>query len=135
MIQIFTVPGCPSCRKVKNALKEKEIEYQEHHLFSLLLDQKSLTKIWNGSIDFKNWRTQYNQEDWSLSQIFTYLQNNPSILPRPILLIEENLSYKEKIEGILDNKNSFCPSSCLQYSFCKQVRHGKDFEIWMIREE
>ena len=42
MIVIYTSPGCAGCRKLKQWLKDREIEYKEKNIFKVLLSPEEI---------------------------------------------------------------------------------------------
>lgn len=45
MIKIYTSPSCSSCRKVKKWFDDQKIPYEEHNIFSTILDENELRDI------------------------------------------------------------------------------------------
>ena len=42
MVVIYTSPGCASCRKVRNWMKEHNIKYIEKNIFNVLLNESEI---------------------------------------------------------------------------------------------
>ena len=45
MVIIYTSPGCASCRKAKQWLKDNQIEFKEKNIFTTLLDENEIKYI------------------------------------------------------------------------------------------
>ena len=96
MIRIYTAPSCASCRKVKAWLKEHHIPYVEKNIFSTLLREVELKELLerseNGTDDIISKRSKIikenkvDLEDMSVNQLIHFIQENPSILKRPIII-------------------------------------------------
>ena len=96
MIRIYTAPSCASCRKVKSWLKDHQIPYVEKNIFSTLLRENELQELLerseNGTDDIISKRSkiikenQVDVEDMSIKELIHFIQDNPSILKRPIII-------------------------------------------------
>ena len=94
MVIIYTSPGCASCRKAKQWLKDNQIEFKEKNIFTTLLDENEikyiLSRCENGTEDIISVRSKAFQslkkgiDDYSMKELVTLIQKNPSILKRPI---------------------------------------------------
>ena len=101
MVVIYTSPGCASCRKAKQWLKDNHIEFVEKNLFTSILDEKEikyiLSRCENGTEDIISVRSKAFQslekgiDEYSLSELVTLIQQNPSILKRPIMLSKNSM--------------------------------------------
>ena len=102
MIVIYTSPGCAGCRKLKQWLKDREIEYKEKNIFKVLLSPEEikylLMRTDNGAEDIISKRSKVilenhiNIDDMTVDELIKFIQQNPSVLKRPIILNENNLS-------------------------------------------
>ena len=45
MLKIYTSPSCSSCRKVKEFLKDQNIDFVEKNIISSVLNEKELKEI------------------------------------------------------------------------------------------
>lgn len=45
MITIYTMPGCMSCKKTKNYLKENQVEFEEKNIYVTLLIEEEIKKV------------------------------------------------------------------------------------------
>ena len=110
MLRIYTAPSCASCRKVKNWLKENNIPYIEKNIFSTLLRADELRELLirseNGTDDIISKRSKIIKEnkvdidDMSVNQLISFIQENPSILKRPIIIDERRFQVGYNAEEI-----------------------------------
>lgn len=99
MIILYTSPGCASCRKAKQWLKERKLNFVEKNIFSSLLRDDEirylLQRTENGSEDIISTRSKVFQEldqdldDLSFKELIDFIKENPSVLKRPII-VDEN---------------------------------------------
>ena len=98
MIVIYTSPGCASCRKVKQWLKERNLPFIEKNIFKTLLNDAEIKHLLmrseNGSDDIISKRSKIIQESnididaMTTDQLIRFIKQNPSVLKRPIILDE-----------------------------------------------
>ena len=133
MVILYTAPGCASCRKAKQWLKDNQIEFVEKNIFTSLLKESEikylLSRCENGTEDIISVRSKAFQalqkdiDDYSMKE-------NPSILKRPILLSEKSLvvGYDDdeittmmpaQLRTVVDNA---CTDACPNYSVCGKCR-------------
>ena len=96
MIIMYTSPGCASCRKAKQWLQEHNIEFKEKNIFSTLLKEEEIKNLLmrseNGSEDIISKRSKIileqkiDVEAMSTSELIRFIQKNPSVLKRPIMI-------------------------------------------------
>ena len=136
MIVVYTAPGCASCRKVKNYLKDKELVFKEKNIFNTLLNDKEIkyliSRTENGTDDLISKRSKIIQENavdidsMSVNELCNYIVNNPSILRRPIIIDDKNMLIgydDEEIEVFNKLRNiAKCDLSCSHYKTCGQLR-------------
>jgi regulatory protein spx len=101
MLIVYSSPGCASCRKAKRFLADYHIPYVEKNLYSNQLDKKEikylLSRCENGTSDLIATRSKkYKElhgalEDMSTNELVSFIQENPSILKRPILLSPDSM--------------------------------------------
>ena len=133
MIRIYTAPSCASCRKVKAWLKEHNIPYVEKNIFSTLLREIELKELLerseNGTDDIISKRSKIIKENdididsMSISELIKFIQENPSVLKRPIMIDERRFQVGYNAEEIRVfiprelRKLAECPSSevCPQF--------------------
>lgn len=121
MITLYTTTSCTSCRKAKAWLQEHDLPFKERNLFSepITVDEiKSILRltehgtdeiISKRSKDFQN--AEVNIEQLPISDLFRFIQENPGILKRPIIVDEKRLQvgYNE------DEIRMFLPRAIRQY--------------------
>ena len=136
MIVIYTSPGCASCRKVRNYLKDNNLEFIEKNIFNTLLNDKEikylLSRTDNGTEDIISKRSKIIQEnrvnidEMSISELCKFVANNPSILKRPIIIDNKNLQvgYDEEEIEVFNKLRSIakCDKDCPHYEICGKLR-------------
>ncbi|NLC06202.1 MAG: transcriptional regulator Spx [Erysipelothrix sp.] len=117
MIVVYTSPGCASCRKVKNWLKDHDLKFLEKNIFHTFLNESEIKHLLmrseNGTEDIISKRSKVIQEskididELSMSELIKFIQDNPSVLKRPIVLNEKTflVGYDEEEIG------AFIPSN------------------------
>ncbi|MEG0277299.1 MAG: transcriptional regulator Spx [Coprobacillus sp.] len=132
MIRIYTAPSCASCRKVKSWLKDHQIPYVEKNIFSTLLRESELKELLerseNGTDDIISKRSKIIKEnkveidDMSVNELIHFIQQNPSILKRPIIIDERRFQVGYNAEEI----RAFIPrelrklQECSNSDYCPQ---------------
>ncbi len=101
MVILYTSPGCASCRKAKRWLKDNHIEFIEKNIFSNLLRPSEikylLSRCENGTEDLISTRSNAFKElkrpldDFSLRELVEFIQENPSVMKRPVMLSEKSM--------------------------------------------
>lgn len=96
MITLFLSPSCTSCRKARAWLKKHDVPFKEHNIMTSPLSSQELTSILalteNGTDDIISTRSKIFQklgvdvEDLSISALIRLIEENPSLLRRPIIL-------------------------------------------------
>jgi transcriptional regulator, Spx/MgsR family len=130
MIRIYTAPSCASCRKVKAWLKEHDIPYVEKNIFSTLLRKEELQELLerseNGTDDIISKRSKIMKEQdidldsMTFNQLISFIQKNPSVLKRPIIMDERRFQVgynseeirafiPRKLRRIAECENAVCP--------------------------
>ena len=138
MIRIYTAPSCASCRKVKAWLKEHQIPYVEKNIFSTLLRETELKELLerseNGTDDIISKRSKIIKEnkididEMSINELIHFIQKNPSILKRPIIIDERRFQVGYNAEEI----RAFIPrklrrlQECSNSDFCPQFTDIKE---------
>lgn len=140
MIILYTSPGCASCRKAKQWLKDNGLKFVEKNLFHVLLKEDEikylLRRSENGSEDLISTRSKVFQEldvnldDLSVSELVEFIQKNPSVLKRPIILNENNLVIgydDDEITSFIprelrDTAVKACNANCQHFEICGNVR-------------
>ena len=114
MIILYSSPGCASCRKVRQWLKEHQLKFIEKNIFTAMLSEKEikylLMRTENGAEDIISKRSKVMQEsdidldDLSISELIVFIQRHPSVLKRPIVMNERlfQIGYdEEEIDAFL----------------------------------
>lgn len=101
MVIIYTSPGCASCRKAKQWLRDNKISFVEKNIFSNVLKEGEIkylmSRCENGTEDIISTRSKAFQnlhrgvDDFTLNELVTLIQKNPSILKRPIMLTKKTM--------------------------------------------
>ena len=101
MIIFYTSPGCASCRKAKRWLQDNRIDFIEKNIFSNLLSESEIkylmSRCENGTEDIISTRSKAfatikgSIDDLSVKELTRFIQRNPSILKRPIMLSEHSM--------------------------------------------
>ncbi|NLL74482.1 MAG: transcriptional regulator Spx [Erysipelothrix sp.] len=114
MIILYSSPGCASCRKVRQWLKDRNLKFIEKNIFTTMLSENEikllLMRSENGTEDIISKRSKVMQEshvdveELSISELITFIQRHPSILKRPIIMNEKSflVGYdEEEIDAFL----------------------------------
>ena len=108
MIIIYTTPSCSSCRKAKKWLDDHMIKYVERTLFTQPLTEDEidymLVNAENGFDDIISTRSKVFKEqnldieDMLMSELKSFIIDNPSVLKRPIIVDDSRLQvgYNEE---------------------------------------
>ena len=133
MIRIYTAPSCASCRKVKNWLKEHHIPYVEKNIFSTLLREDELRGLLerseNGTDDIISKRSKIikenniDVEDMSINELIKFIQENPSVLKRPIIIDERRFQVGYNAEEI----RAFIPRELRRMQECENSDYCPQF--------
>ncbi len=140
MIVIYTSPGCSSCRKVRAWLKERNLTYVEKNIFTTLLNEVEIKHLLerseNGTDDIISKRSKIMKnlkidlDHLSINELIQFIQANPSILKRPIILNERvfQVGYdEEEIDAFVPQELrkiavDSCNNDCPYYDGCGRVR-------------
>lgn len=133
MIRIYTAPSCASCRKVKAWLKEHNIPYVEKNIFSTLLRESELKELLerseNGTDDIISKRSKIIKENnidldsMSINHLIKFIQKNPSVLKRPIMIDERRFQVGYNSEEI----RVFIPRELRKLAECPSVDRCPQF--------
>lgn len=111
MIVLYTSPGCASCRKVKQWLKDRNLPYVEKNIFKVLLNDNEIKHLLmrseNGTDDIISKRSKIihdshiDLDSMTTDQLVDFIRKNPSVLKRPIILSEKSfqVGYDEEEIG------------------------------------
>jgi len=110
MVKIYTSPGSVSSRKAKSWFKTHDIPFEEKNIFKTTLDESEvkemLVKSENGTDDLISRRSKIMRsinidlDDMSLSELIRFIQANPSILRRPIMVDDRHIQAGYNSEEI-----------------------------------
>ncbi len=110
MITIYTIPSCSSCRKVKDWFNEWEIPFVEHDITKTPLEKAMLLDILykteNGAEDIISTRSKIFKtkkvdfKTMTLSELIVFIQENPTVLKRPIIVDERKMQVGYNAEEI-----------------------------------
>lgn len=99
MIKIYLSPSCLSCRKVKAWFEEQQIPFEEVNIMKKPLTDEELKEMLMKSLDgadeiistrskvFKD--KNLNVENMSVNELVKFIQENPTVLKRPIIVDEQ----------------------------------------------
>ena len=139
MIILYTSPGCASCRKAKQWLKDNQLPFVEKNIFTTMLKEDEikylLSRCENGTEDIISVRSKAFQQldcdidDLSVSRLVEIVKQSPSILKRPIMISEKNMvvgydddeitaMVPQALRKVVENA---CNESCPNYPVCGKV--------------
>ena len=142
MILVYTSFGCASCRKVKQWLKDRNIPFVEKNIFTMMLNEKELRMLLrrseNGTDDLISKRSKIIKEnnididEMSTTELIQFIQQNPSVLKRPIMVDERQflVGYdEEEIEIFIPRElqalaDCSCNADCPNFETCGKLRKG-----------
>ena len=142
MILVYTSFGCASCRKVKQWLKDRNIPFVEKNIFTTILNEKELRMLLrrseNGTDDLISKRSKIIKEnnididEMSTTELIQFVQQNPSVLKRPIMVDERQflVGYdEEEIEIFIPRElhalaECSCNAECPNFENCGKLRKG-----------
>ena len=140
MIILYSSPGCASCRKAKQWLKEKELKFVEKNIFSVILKEDEikylLNRSENGTDDLISKRSKAFQEldvdvdEMSIKELVDFNQKNPSVLKRPIMINDKSIVVgydDDEITTFVPKEarevmEKACNASCPNFHFCGALR-------------
>lgn len=136
VIIIYTTPSCSSCRKAKRWLDKLGLEYREKNLFVTPLTEEEIKYILerteNGTEDIISKRSKVileqgiNIDEMTTNEIITFIQKNPSVLRRPIIIDEKRLQIgynDEEIRVFIPRELRELARSC---ESCPNAPHCRD---------
>ena len=135
MIKIYTSPSCASCRKVKKWFDENGIPYEAKNIFGKQLRREDLleiiSKCENGTDDIISMRSKIVQENdidfdsMTISELISFIQKNPSVLKRPIIVDDHRVQVgynEEEISTFLPRARRlaeiYCDRDCSHFASC-----------------
>ena len=101
MVTLFLSPSCTSCRKARAWLSNHKVPFEEHNIMTCPLSAPELQHILslteNGTDDIISTRSKIFQklnldvESLSISELLRLIEENPSLLRRPIILEDKRM--------------------------------------------
>ena len=144
MIKIYTTPSCSSCRKVKKWFMDENIPFIEKNILIIPLKDSELkdilTKSENGTDDIIATKSKIIKEknvdinSMSLNELIQFIQENPTVLKRPIIVDDHRIQVGYNPEEI----TTFIPfarhmadlacshDNCPKYSTCDHVQGNNE---------
>ncbi len=140
LIILYTSPGCASCRKAKQWLKEHDLAFVEKNIFSTILNKDEikylLNRSENGTEDLISTRSKaFKQlgedvDSLSINSLISFVQQNPSVLKRPILIDDKSMVIgydDDEITSFIPSEarnvlKDACNERCPSYKYCGAVR-------------
>lgn len=117
MLNLYTSPSCTSCRKAKAWLKEHDISFKERNIFANPLNKEEIMQVLrmteNGTEEIISTRSRtfqnlkINLDDLSIDQLIDLVEENPSLLRRPIIMDDRRLQVgynEDEIRRFLPRK-------------------------------
>ncbi|MDL2212051.1 Spx/MgsR family RNA polymerase-binding regulatory protein [Erysipelotrichaceae bacterium OttesenSCG-928-M19] len=109
-VKVYTSPSCASCRKAKRWLNDFGIDYVEKNIFVSKLNREELktilSKTEHGFEDIISTRSKVFKEqsvdinDMSINELLDFIEENPSVLKRPIIIDDRRLQIGYNDEEI-----------------------------------
>ncbi len=148
MIKIYLSPSCLSCRKVKAWFVQQEIPFKEINIMKTPLTEAELKEMLMKSLDgadeiistrSKVFKEQnLNVDTMSVSELVHFIQKNPTVLKRPIIVDEKFIQVgynadeieifeknKKQITAAKDVASHVCTKeACPNYDSC--LHHFND---------
>lgn len=136
MIKIYSSPSCSSCRKVIAWFKEEQIPYVEINILKtpLTLDdlKEMLEKSLDGTDEIISTRSKVFKEEnidvdkMSLKELLLFIQKNPTILKRPIIVDDSKIQVgynEDEIEIFEREKKNILKAKKLALETCRNCQH------------
>lgn len=131
-VRIYTSPSCASCRKAKAWLNQFGIPFTEKNIFVSHPSREEILRILertdNGFEDIISMRSKVikesnlNIDEMTMNELLDFIEENPSILKRPIIIDERRLQIGYNEEEIrifipkelrnVDTTNQVCDPDC-----------------------
>ena len=148
MIKIYLSPSCLSCRKVKAWFEDQQIPFKEINIMKTPLSENELKEMLMKSLDgadeiistrSKVFKEQgLDVDTMSVSELVKFIQQNPTVLKRPIIVDEKFIQVgynadeieifernKKQIASAKEVASHICtPENCPNYDSC--VHHFND---------
>ncbi len=156
MIKIYLSPSCSSCRKVKAWFLQQHIPFQEVNILKQELTEDDLKEMLEKSLDgtdeiistrSKIFREQnIDVDSMSLKELLSFIQQNPTILKRPIIVDEDKIQVgynsdeieifeREKEKRIVEQARAIALKTCQNCPNKEGCEHRYDDTKAKIRAE
>ena len=133
MIKIYLSPSCSSCRKVKAWFQDQHIPFEEVNIMKQQLTEEDLKEMLSKSLDgtdeiistrSKIFREQnIDVDSMSLKELLAFIQKNPTILKRPIIVDDEKIQVgynsdeieifeREKEKEVIEHAKAIALETC-----------------------
>lgn len=133
MILIYTSFGCTSATKAKEWLTKNDMPYIEKNIQNTSLDKEEikylLQRCPNGTEDIISTRSKAYKmmdkdlDDYSTNDLVDFIQQNPTILKRPIIVNQDHF-----VVGFDDDEiTSFVPANLRTYSIHNEDEEEKKY--------
>lgn len=132
MIKIYMSPSCSSCRKVKAWFDKEKIPYTEINILKQPITEEDLKEMLEKSLDgtdeIISTRSKVFQEQkidvdsMSLKDLLSFIQANPSILKRPIIVDDTKIQVgynSDEIEIFQREKGNIIKARQLAAETCR----------------
>ncbi|MCH1723001.1 Spx/MgsR family RNA polymerase-binding regulatory protein [Lactococcus formosensis] len=141
MIKVYTVMACSSCKKAKEWLTNHELEFEEINLITDKIDPEDFLNIFslteNGTEEIISTRSRaYKRlsldfERLSLHELVNIIEENRTLLRRPLILDEKRLQvgYNE------DDIRKFLPRSVRRVEMLEASHNIRQLDIERALEE
>ena len=118
MIRIYTAPSCASCRKVKSELREL-LERSENGTDDIISKRSKIIK--ENDIDI---------DSMKINDLIKFIQENPSVLKRPIMIDERRfqVGYNSEEIRVFIPKELRKLAECHDMDRCPQFSNKKEYE-------
>jgi regulatory protein spx len=122
------MPGCASCKRIKQYCKENELDYEEYNLIQTLLSKPKLDEMFeqmdtrrNLMIDeesklFKSCHLDLNTAN--SNELKKLVQECPLLLKRPIMDFDD----EEMLAHCQELAQNACKKNCPQYDICANLK-------------
>ena len=144
MIRIYISPSCSSCRKVIKWFDEQKIPYVQKNIFARPLTEEELKDMLmnseNGTEDIISTRSKIVKESgvdiesMTVSELLKFIQANPSVLKRPIIVDDRKIQVgynADEIRVFIPHARRLAEWAC-RHSECPSFGNcdfAKDSEI------
>lgn len=141
-VKVYTSPSCASCRKAKRWLTDYGIDYVEKNIFVSKLNSEELKAILekteHGFEDIISTRSKVfkekavNIDDMSIKELLKFIEENPSVLKRPIIIDDRRLQIGYNDEEIRvfiprELRNKYDCSACEEKDNIEDVCPGQEY--------